>query len=400
MTRPANPGGRSTAPRVVIDLERTRHANCGLGRFCRHLAEAVLAAPGRSIEPVLFLPPAPRHERQSVRHFHDGDVEHIDVSPWRKETFARFLRPLVRPLVGTLGADGDCDLWHVTSQSSKYLPLDARVPVVLTIHDLNFLHDDRHRSRPGAVRRKLATVQAKVDRAAAVVVISRFVADDVAAHLDLGRRPLHVVPNGLAPAAPASPRRPSFLPPGPFFLTVGAALPHKNCHVLLPLVARERSTRLVIAGRSSTPYGEFVASEIRRLGLEDRVLLPGEVSDGDRQWLYEQCEAFLFPSLAEGFGFPVLEAMQCGKPVFAARRTSLPEVAGDRAGWWDSFDPDHMLAVVRDGLAAAGSTPGFAAGQRAHAAGFSWERAAEEYLRIYGDVLGRSVAPRGEVRCA
>lgn len=400
MIRPAKPSGRSAVPRVVIDLERTRHANCGLGRFCRHLAEGILAAPGRSIEPVLFLPPRPREERPSVRHFRDGAVEHIDVSPWRKESFARFLRPLVGTLVRPLGADGDCDLWHVTSQTSKYLPLDARVPVVLTIHDLNFLHDDRHRARPAAVRRKLAAVQAKVDRAAAVVVISRFVADDVAAHLDLGRRPLHVVPNGLAPAAPASPSRPAFLSPGPFFLTVGAALPHKNCHALLPLVARDRSMRLVIAGRSTTPYGEFVAAEIRRLGLEGRVLLPGEVSDGDRQWLYEHCEAFLCPSLAEGFGFPVLEAMQCGRPVFAARRTSLPEVAGDRAGWWDSFDPDHMLAVLRDGLATAATTPGFGAGQRAHAAGFSWERAAAAYMRIYGEVLGQGTVSKGEARCA
>jgi len=400
MIRPAKPSGRSAVPRVVIDLERTRHANCGLGRFCRHLAEGILQAPGRTIEPVLFLPPREREEPRSVRHFHDGAVEHIDVSPWRKETFARFLRPLVRPLVGTLGADGDCDLWHVTSQSSKYLPLDPRVPVVLTIHDLNFLHDDRHRSRPGAVRRKLAAVQAKVDRAAAVVAISRFVADDVAAHLDLGERPLHVVPNGLAPAGAASAFRPAFLPPGPFFLTVGAALPHKNCHALLPLVARDRAIRLVIAGRSSTPYGEFLAAEIRRLGLGERVCLPGEVSDADRQWLYEHCEAFLFPSLAEGFGFPVLEAMQCGKPVFAARRTSLPEVAGDRAGWWDSFDPDHMLAVVRDGLAEAGSTPGFATAQRDHAARFTWERAAEAYLGVYAEVLGRNVGSRRGARCA
>ena len=99
-----------------------------------------------------------------MRHFHDGAVEHIDVSPWRKETFARFLRPLVRPLVGTLGADGDCDLWHVTSQSSKYLPLDARVPVVLTIHDLNFLHESPHDDQLASIDRKLADIQANPRR--------------------------------------------------------------------------------------------------------------------------------------------------------------------------------------------------------------------------------------------
>ena len=111
-----------------------------------------------------------------------------------------------------------------------------------------------------------------------------------------------------------------------------------------------------------------------------------------RQWLYENCEAFLFPSLTEGFGFPVLEAMQCGKAVFAARRTSLPEIAGGHACWWNSFDPEHMIDVVIDGLAAAGRTPGFAAAQRAHADSFTWRRAADDYLRVYDAVLGRRAA--------
>ena len=167
MPRLPLPSDRAARPRVVIDLEKVRHANCGLGRFCRYLAEGILSASGRGIEPVLFLPPRGDASRPTVRHFHDGAVEHIDVSPWRKESFARFIRPLVRPF----RTDGGYDLWHVTSQSSKYLPLDPRVPVVLTIHDLNFLHDERHRSRPAAVRRKLADAEAVARRQGFVVAI-------------------------------------------------------------------------------------------------------------------------------------------------------------------------------------------------------------------------------------
>jgi glycosyltransferase involved in cell wall biosynthesis len=158
------------------------------------------------------------------------------------------------------------------------------------------------------------------------------------------------------------------------------------------MIARTSDLRLVIAGRKATPYGAFVEEEVVRLGLSGRVLMPGEVSDGDRQWLYEHCDAFLFPSLTEGFGFPVLEAMQCGRPVFAARRTSLPEIAGDRAGWWDSFEPDAMLRSVREGLESSRSTPGFAAAQAAHAATYTWERAAAAYLDVYDEVLERKVA--------
>jgi glycosyltransferase involved in cell wall biosynthesis len=369
-------------PRVVLDLERTRHANCGLGRFCRHLADAILATGRDCIEPVLLVPP------RSVTWQMRGGVEQIDVSPWRKESFARYVRPLTRPFRRRPAYD----LWHVTSQTSKYLPLDHRVPVVLTIHDLNFLHDDRHRHRPHAVRRKLAAVQAKVNRAAAVVTISRFVAADVDAHLDLGGRPLHVVFPGLAPAPPAAAQRPGFLPPGRFCLAVGAALPHKNCHALLPLMERLPAMRLVIVGRSATPYGEELRAEIAARHLGDRVLLPGEVSDGDRQWLYGHCEAVFVPSLAEGFGLPVVEGMQAGRPVFLAQRTSLPEIAGDLGFYWKSFDPDHMLEVVRQGLEATALDPGRSVRLQTHAQRFSWERAALDYLRIYSDILARTAA--------
>ena len=278
----------SQRPRVVIDLERMRHANCGLGRYCRHLAEGILSAPVRSIEPVLFLPLVGPEAPPTVRRFRDGDVEHIDVSPWRRESVARFLRPIVRPFV----PDGACDLWHVTSQSSKFLPLDARVPVVLTIHDLNFLHESTADGPPADPARKLADIQRKVDRAAAVVTDSRFLADDVARHLDLRGKPLHVVPLGVPAPARPSPERPGFLPPGAFLFTVGNCLPHKNFHVLLDLVERLPGQRLVIAGKKSTPYGARLEGEVAARGLADRVILPGEVSDGDRQWLYERCEAF------------------------------------------------------------------------------------------------------------
>ncbi|MFM8284313.1 MAG: glycosyltransferase family 4 protein [Planctomycetaceae bacterium] len=377
-----SPCAAGRLPRVVVDLERTKHANCGLGRFCSHLADALVRAGRGAIDPVFLA--HPRADRGGIV----AAVEHLEVRPWRKEAFARYVRPLARPF----RRRSRYDLWHVTSQTSKYLPFDPRVPVVLTIHDLNFLHDDRHRERPRTRRRKLAAVQAKVDRAAAVVTISRFVADDVEAHLDLGGRPLHVVFPGVPAPPPASPRPPAFLPPGPFYLAVGVALPHKNCHALLPLVERMPGMRLVIAGRCATPYGEWLRREIDARRLGGRVLLPGEITDGDRQWLYQHCQAVFVPSLAEGFGLPVIEAMQLGKAVFLARRTSLPEVAGDEGFYWHSFDPDHMLDVLRRGLEDAARVPDHARRLRDRAARFSWERAAGDYLRIYGDTLAKTAA--------
>ena len=364
-------------PRVVIDLERIRHINCGLGRFSLHLGRELLTAATGLVEPVFFLPPG------AERYFPGVPFARLLVTPWKKEQVQRMVRPFVQPVL----PKPSMALWHTTNQMSRYLPLDARVPVVLTIHDFNFLHQCPHGGPTWEKTRKIADMQRKVDRAAAVVTISRFVARDVETLLDLRGKPLHVVPNGLALPPAASAQRPAMIPPGPFLLTVGNALPHKNFHILLGLVAELPGRRLVIAGKKATPYGAFLEREVVRLGLSERVVLTGEVSDGDRQWLYENCEAFAFPSLTEGFGFPVLEAMQCGKPVVMSRRTSLPEVAGDQGYFFDSFAAANMAAVYRDGVAAFAADPASPARARAHAARFSWAETARGYLGVYAGVL-------------
>jgi hypothetical protein len=166
-------------PRVVIDLEKLRHINCGLGRFSLHLGEELLAiAPGR-FQPVFFLPPG------CGRYFPGGGFDRIDVSTWRKERLLRLVRPLTQPFLGAPAAS----LWHVTNQTSKYMPLDRRIPVVLTIHDLTFLHEAPRAGREREIGRKLAAIQAKVARSTLIATDSAYVADDVRRNLDVGARP-------------------------------------------------------------------------------------------------------------------------------------------------------------------------------------------------------------------
>jgi glycosyltransferase involved in cell wall biosynthesis len=384
MTRAGPRAG--SLPRVVIDLEKLRHINCGLGRFSLHLGRELLDDADGRFKPVFLLP------RGGERHFAGRSFDRIDVQPWRKEFLRRHLRPWVRPFL----PPANVALWHVTNQMSKYLPLDDRVPVLLTIHDLNFLHEAGADRAPERIRRKLADIQDRVRRAAAIVTDSAFVARDLAAHVDLGDTPVHVVPLGLSAPPPASRTWPAFLPEGSFLLSIGNALPHKNFHVLFDMLEHLPGPRLVVAGKMATPYGTFLREEVARRGLVDRVVLPGEVSDGDRQWLYEHSEAFLFPSLAEGFGFPVLEAMQCGKPVFMSRATSLPEIAGDRGFFFESHDGAAMAATYRRGMDAVARDLQFADRARAHAASFSWRAAARSYADIYASMLGA----RPQAACA
>ncbi|MEI6037043.1 MAG: glycosyltransferase family 1 protein [Planctomycetota bacterium] len=377
-----NPTTRPILPRVVLDLEKLRHINCGLGQFCKHLANGILNAASLSIKPVFFMPP------ETVRYFKDGSVEQIDVSPWRKEMFTQLIRPLIKPFQ----REQRYDLWHVTNQMSKYLPVDPRVPVVLTIHDLNFLHDTSHKTRRRVAARKQADIQKKIDRAAAIVTDSTYVAEDIKEHMRVGRCPIYTVPLGLAVRPTASRLRPAVVPQRPFWLTVGNALAHKNFHVLFDLIDRMPNECLVVAGKKATPYGAFMESQILKKGLADRVILSGEVSDGDRQWLYENCKGLLFPSLTEGFGLPVLEAMQCGKPVFMSRCTSLPEIGGDLGFYWDSYDPAHMRDVLENGIKRIGRDSGFAAKLQAHADSFSWAKTTQGYLRVYETVLSKAAA--------
>ena len=369
-------------PRVVLDLEKLRHRNCGLGRFALHLTEGLVARTGRPVDFVLFARP------ETVPRL-AAEMPVIPVRPWRKAAFTSLCGPLLRPFL----RPPDYAVWHVTNQTSKYLPLDPDVPVVLTIHDLNYLHDARHRGRPAAVIRKLARVQRHVDRAAVIVTDSQWVANDVRTELRLGSKPLIVVPPGLAVPAPASAQPPAFAPRGPFFYALGNALAHKNFHVLPDVLRFFPDHVLVIAGKIDTPYGESLARDVALGGLTDRVIFPGQVSDGDRQWLYEHCDVFLLPSLTEGFGFPVLEAMHGGRPVCMSRRTSLPELGGDLGFYWDTYDPEHMQAVIRAALAAA-ADPAFGDRLRHRAASFSWQHTVDGYLSIYTDLIGRAVPRR------
>lgn len=134
-------------------------------------------------------------------------------------------------------------------------------------------------------------------------------------------------------------------------------------------------------------YGDFVRRQVSRRRLDGKVGLPAQVSDGERQWLYDHCAAFLFPSLSEGFGFPVLEAMQAGRPVFVSRLTSLPEIAGAYGFSFESFVPHAMVATLAVGMARFATEPWRVAAQQAHAAAFTWQDTARRYVELYEAIV-------------
>ena len=145
---------------------------------------------------------------------------------------------------------------------------------------------------------------------------------------------------------------------------------------------------LVLAGNISE-YANTIMSEARRWNVEDRVHIVGPVSEGEKHWYLSKCSAFAFPSIAEGFGLPVIEAMSYGKPVFLSKHTCLPEIGGSEAFYFNyEFEPRAMQEEFVTGMDLYQSDAECRARiVREHALKFSWDETARKYRQIYNQLL-------------
>jgi glycosyltransferase involved in cell wall biosynthesis len=256
-----------------------------------------------------------------------------------------------------------------------FLPLRRPCPGVVTVHDLAFEdHPDDFSRRTGWKYRTF--VPRAVRSAERVICDSSFTRDELCDRHGADPDRVRVIP--LAPALGAGAAEP---PPGPYLLAVGDLRRKKNLPTLLEAFERLRGEglehRLVLAGPDA---GE--GERLRAAGPP--VELPGWLDDERLDALMRGADVLVHPSLHEGFGLVLLEAMARGTPVAASRAGALPETAGDAAELFDPLDPDDLAAAVRralerrDELAEAG---------RARAAKFSWERTARQTLAVYRELL-------------
>ena len=255
--------------------------------------------------------------------------------------------------------------------------------MLVTLHGLHFLDE----LPPAKAKAKLQEVQRLVNHSHALATVSEYTATVVRKYLDLGNRPLKIIHHGVADRKMQEVKRPQFGYDGKFIFSIGSFFERKNFHVLLPFLAQLDGLALVLAGDHRRPYGDFVKSEIHRLGLSDRVFLPGEISEEEKNWLYRNCEAFVFPSVSEGFGIPVIEAMQAGKPVFCSTFGSLPEMGGEHAYYWKDFEPASMRDFFVEKIHSFNQHPDHAVRCRKYADDFTWSKAARSYLDYYAELL-------------
>jgi glycosyltransferase involved in cell wall biosynthesis len=363
----------------------------GVGRYVKNLV-AALAVQAPSWRFTLFL--GPKSDRAALPKA--GNVRALSLQghpAWMEQVaIPRQARAL------------GCELLHAPDNTG---PLAPGLPLVLTQHDTLWLRPLREAVAHPTLSQRLQdryrklVAPAAARRARRVLTVSEFSRQDIVARLGLD--PARVLAAPLAadpvfqrplPLARAAALRRQLGVAGPYFLAQGASDTRKNTDRLIQALglAARQDRRLAKAGLVLTSLrpGELETTRypqsIREAGLAGRVLSVGYVDDATLKALYQGALVFAFPSLAEGFGLPVLEAFSLGCPVLASDRGSLPEVAG-AAAW--VVDPLDVAALARglSALAAPAARARFAARGRKRAALFSWKACARATLRAYEQAL-------------
>ena len=346
----------------MFDCERMKYPHTGLYHFCLNLGKNLLKTSGGNRQFCFYTPPA------ALGIFGEN------ACYIQQHSFQKFRLPDTRGI----------SIWHNTYQSSMYIPQKRKLKILLTIHDLNFLYNE---NKPVYKKKKyLRRIRERIERADQLVTISEFTLNDLQQHVDLHDKPCEVVYNGCNIEEIEVLQPPVHAPRSPFLFTIGTIVEKKNFHVLPCLLARN-DMRLVIAGiTQSEDYKDRIIAEAKKWNVEKRLIFAGAVSENDKQWYLKNCTAFVFPSIAEGFGLPVIEAMHFGKPVVLSTCTSLPEIGGKEAYYFHSFEPEAMQHSLEASLQHY-ETQHPAAAIKNRSALFSWEQSALQYHRLYNQLL-------------
>lgn len=327
--------------KVLIDFEKSKDPFSGLGQFCLFLKDNFQKL-NKNLNLEYFIP-----ENKLPRYFN-------------------FLIP-------------KSDVFHAIHQDCPYVPANKNTKYILTIHDLNALSENQSEVKK---QKFITKLQKKIDRADLITFISEYTKSDVEKYFNLKNKRTDIIYNGIS--LPKTEKKPNYIPQKNFLFVIGTVVPKKNFHVLIPMMEYLPDLELVIAGTTFHQYAKDIQQEIERLKLNNRVHLIGTISNEEKLFYYNHASGFLFPSLLEGFGLPVAEAQSLGLPLFLSKFTSLPEVGGDYAYYFNNFEPKEMAALVREKL----ENP--KVGQKENlildSKRFSWEKAAAKYLEHYNNL--------------
>ncbi|MFD2906696.1 glycosyltransferase family 4 protein [Sphingobacterium anhuiense] len=353
--------------KIIFDTERMKHKHTGLYFFCKHLGLSLLKNQTTDAKLSLYYP-------DSIKKDFGDQVHYIKQKSLHKFWMPRF---------------NNVDLWHSTYQLSSYFPSKGtKTKVLSTIHDLNFLKEGKSVQKEKYYLKKL---QDNLDRADCIVAISKYVKNDLEQHCDLRGKPIHIVYNGnnieteivnqYHSAENNQHIRKQLL------FTIGTVNHKKNFHVL-PYLLVGNDLELVISGIvNEIGYDKYILSIAKELGVLDRVVITGPITEEEKYQYLSNCAMFVFPSIAEGFGLPVIEAMSFGKKVLLSTNTCLPEIGGEEAFFLDSTEKDYMINFGKFHIMNLINSTDRSSHIKKWAGQFSWDMAAKQYWNLYEEVL-------------
>ena len=377
-------------PRIAIDYTPAIRQQAGIGRLVRGLVGALIEQqPDLDIRLLAVGRITPEQQAQAPLPLHATPLdERSMVRLWHRLNLPY---PRVEWFTG-----GPLDIFHATD---FVLPPSGARRTLLTIHDLAFLfYPDA--AMPSLHRYLNVVVPRSVRRADALIADSRHTANDLTEQWQVSPDRITVVQGAVdherfQPITDAdrrqTVRRRYGLNERPYILALSRLEPRKNYVRLIEAFAQARQEgklphRLVIGGKQGWLY-EPIYARVQELGLADHVHFPGFIADEDLPALYSDAAFFAYPSLYEGFGLPIIEALACGAPVLAGDNSCLPEAGGPGAIYVDAASSESIAeGILRlacdESLAKRLATVG-----REHALQFTWQRSAVQLLAAYQKLL-------------
>lgn len=356
--------------KVLLDLERLRYPNSGLANVMRNIA---MAFEEKESLPFIINYFAPKEK--SLDFISDSKI--ITYRKWHKflECFSK-----------------NYDVIHISHQGSLYFRKNYKNAIkILTLHDLNFLHEDLP---PRKKRRLLDRVNASLRYVDYIVCISEFVKQDFLKNKHLFTleklKDILVIYNGIE--LPKERKydlgRFCFLGNKKYILNIGVLFAKKNQKSIVEMLPHLEEDLVLVASGEKEPYATEVREKITALNLEHKVHFLKNISEEEKYALIQHCQAMCHPSSAEGFGIPPIEAMAFGKPVFLSKLTSLPEIGGDFAFYFDDLTPEHMAEKYKKKMDFYYSNQEtMSADIKKWAEQFNKERMGQKYLELYDKVL-------------
>ncbi|QXP78061.1 MULTISPECIES: glycosyltransferase family 4 protein [Winogradskyella] len=354
--------------KIFLDLHHIRNTKKGFGQYALNLAKGILQNDTDGLNLYYYVP-----------------------LKWYKRLSNSINYKIYLGLHRRRNNFNNYDVWHSLTHLSKVEPQDLeKTKIIYTVHDAIFtiINISEEKRQPS-----IKKLQRQIDKSSCLVFISKFTQDCIRKNFTINDNiQQYVIYNGnpmegVKPIISTSNDQ-------PYLLCVGEYRKYKNHAALIPMLSHlKENINLVFMGKYSKENQEKILSLAKEHKVENRIIFKASVSERKKIELYSNAEGLVHPSLAEGFGFPVVEAMSLGIPVFISNNTALPEVGGTAAHYWDHYEPEYMAKIVTEGL------EDFRKNKETRkqelllqASKFSWKNISKQYLEVYKAVLNNTPA--------